>query len=262
MEFRQWLESSDELEDFYRDNEARVLANPEIRDQLGRLFAADGRLIRRVLGVGSEDSRGHYFIRVFNQRHGDEDKSMWVPYRVKYPDPEPKGEEPIPKEVLDWFRGSKIVEGDGAPKVVHHGTTEKFDRFEAGEFGFHFGDENAAGMMGDSGRFLLKMVNPLRTKDLGTWEPERVLDEVERRLRVPKDVLAKVRAEVRRLAGDPRLDQDDDMVANRKAHYAWSRPVRELIKSLGHDGIVYRNEAEGFEDSYIAFDADQVRRLG
>lgn len=30
MDFRQWLEGADELEDFYRDNEKKVLEDPEV----------------------------------------------------------------------------------------------------------------------------------------------------------------------------------------------------------------------------------------
>lgn len=247
------------LDRFYRDNEQKVLSNPEIREQLRTQFRADGRLIRKILGVGSEDGRANYFINTFNQRHGDWERSVRVPF--KKTEPEKPGRPIVPDSVLSWFRGSRITEKDGNPKIVHHGTNEKFDRFEAGEFGFHFGDDNAAGMMGDTQKFVLRITNPLRLRDLGTWEPERVLGEIRKKFSIPGDVVDKTLRAVRKLGGDPDLDQDDDMVLNRKAHYRWSGSVRELIKSLGHDGIVYRNEAEGFSDSYIAFDADQVRRL-
>ena len=116
--------------------------------------------------------------------------------------------------------------------------------------------------MGDTNRFILRITNPLRLKDLGTWEPERVLKEIRMKFRIPDDVVDKTLRAVRKLGNSADLNQDDDMVLNRKAHYRWSGPVRDLIKSLGHDGIVYRNEAEGRADSYIAFNHEQVKRLG
>jgi len=256
--FKTWLEN-DELDDFYRDNEQKVLNNPEIRSQLHTQFRAKDPDIRKILGVNSEDPRGNYFVRTFNQRHGDWEKSLRVPMQYT---PETPKETQIPKETLLWFQDSKITDEDGKPKIVHHGTNEKFDKFEAGEFGFHFGDENAANMMGDTGKYLLKITNPLRLRDLGTWEPERVLKEIINRFGIPAKTVQKILKDTRKLGRNPDLGQDDDMVLNRKAHYEWSRPVRELIKSLGYDGIVYRNEAEGFADSYIAFDNDQIRRIG
>lgn len=268
MNFKTWMESElDESERFYQDNEQKVLQNPEIQEQLKTLFQADGRLIRRILGVGSEDRRGNYFINIFNQRYGDEEKSLRVPLSIKFPELQPQPKKPeapvISKETLSWFKGSKITEKNGSPKIVYHGTTEKFDRFEAGEFGFHFGDENAANMMGDTQKFLLRITKPLRLKDLGVWEPDRVLQELKRKFEIPDEVLSDVLQKTRELGSHPDLDDDDDIdhVANRKAHYAWSEPVRELIKSLGYDGIVYRNEAEGFSDSYIVFDNEQIRRV-
>jgi hypothetical protein len=248
------------LDRFYRDNEQKVLSNPEIQEQLKSRFQADGKLIRKILGVGSEDGRGNYFVRVFNQRHGDWGRSIRVPF--KKTGPEKTGRPGLPKDALSWFRGSKVTDEEGNPKVVYHGTNERFERFEAGEFGFHFGDENAAGMMGDTQKFLLRITNPLRLKDLGTWEPERVLKEIRMKFKIPDDVADKTLGAVRKLGDSADLNQDDDMVLNRKAHYRWSGPVRDLIKSLGHDGIVYRNEAEGFSDSYIAFNPEQAKRLG
>lgn len=260
------MENIEELDEFYRSNEQKVLSDPEIQDQLKNLFQAKDPTIRKILGLGSEDKRGNYFINIFNQRHGDWAKSVRVPFSIKYPSPqkqEPKPN-PISKESLLWFQGSKIVDEQGNPKVVYHGTEEKFDRFEAGEFGFHFGDKDAADMFSsDPDRYLLKIKNPIRLKDLGTWEPKRVLDAVVEELRMPRNKVAQILRDTEKLrkgmAQD--LEQDEDIVTNRKAYYKWAEPARKFIKSLGYDGIVYRNEAEGFADGYIAFDPDQILRI-
>jgi hypothetical protein len=41
---------------------------------------------------GPLDERGevNYFVRVFNDRHGDADKHARIPWEVKYPDPNPR----------------------------------------------------------------------------------------------------------------------------------------------------------------------------
>ena len=144
-----------------------------------------------------------------------------------------------------------------------HGSNEKFDEFKAGEFGFHFGDEDAANMQGDAKEYELAIKNPLRLKDFGVWTPVKVLGAAHVKLKIPTEEIVKVRAEIDKLEKKLHdvLDQDDDMFANREAHYAWSKPVRELLKKYGHDGIVYKNEAEGFADSYIAFDNAQIKKV-
>lgn len=172
----------------------------------------------------------------------------------------------MPEETLRWFRGSKVVNGDGSPKVVYHGTQETFEAFEAGEFGFHFGDEEASGLhagLDGPTRYLIKIKRPLRMKDLGVWYPHDAIREVVKVLNLPMKKANKALEDTDRLgellAGQ--IDQDEDFIMNRRAFYKWSTPAREFIKSLGYDGIVYRNEAEGFNDSYIVFENDQIRRL-
>jgi hypothetical protein len=165
----------------------------------------------------------------------------------------------------DWENdpknSSKVVSKRGRPMVVYHGTNQNFDTFEAGEFGFHVGDKAAAEMLGTPLKLHVNIRNPLRMRDLGVWTPDRVLDTPAVRTRFTPEEISSVRAASAQLREHhaAALDQDDDIVASGKAHYEWSRPVRELLKSKGYDGIVYRNEAEGFADSHIAFDPHQLK---
>ena len=144
-----------------------------------------------------------------------------------------------------WFGDSKVVDENGQPLVVYHGTMapEEFYAFrtQSGAFnvGAHFGtEEQAAELMrstqramdraaarnggavppnylkkhGGPQRFIaafLSIKNPLRTEDLG--------DE-----------------------------------------YAWDRAIRQA-KAEGYDGIVYKNTEEGEGDSYIAFYPEQIK---
>lgn len=90
MNFRTWVES-DELESFYRDNEPKALADPEVQRQLKTLFQADGQTLRSLVGTGPHDERGeiNYFVRMFNMRHGDLDRRVRLTRVVR---PQYKGE--------------------------------------------------------------------------------------------------------------------------------------------------------------------------
>lgn len=173
-----------------------------------------------------------------------------------------------------WFEGSRVTDADDRPLVVYHGSGAKFDVFEAGEFGFHFGDEAAAGMFGSNPyRCYLNIQNPLWiNRDLGNWKPEDMLKELVRELgggrnrQTPGEVARGDRAaalrDVRRLRGVHKDDlaQDDDMFRHSKALYNTGESVRKLYEKHGYDGVVYRNEAEGYGNSWIAFRPNQVKR--
>lgn len=47
-----------------------------------------------------------------------------------------------------WFAGSKVVDAEGRPLVVYHGTTSAITEFDDREVvaGFHFGTPAQAGM--------------------------------------------------------------------------------------------------------------------
>lgn len=49
------------------------------------------------------------------------------------------------QEILDRLTGTSVVDADGAPNVLYHGTFRQFDRFEiTSDLGFHFGTLAAA----------------------------------------------------------------------------------------------------------------------
>lgn len=167
----------------------------------------------------------------------------------------------------NWFGDSKVVDEEGNPLVLHHGSTAQFDEFKAGEFGFHLGDESAANMFGDVKKVYLSARNPFRIKrDMGNWRPEDMLNSL--KLREYKGPLNKISDEDisavekqikslrRKHAKD--LKQDDDMFLYSKALYDVGAPVRELYKKRGYDAILYNNEGEGGL-SYIAFDPTQIK---
>ena len=149
---------------------------------------------------------------------------------------------PDTPEFRKWFGKSKVLEPGGEPKVVYHGTTDDFDRFaRTSDIGYHFGTAEQAearlGIHGDvwdpamkqyvgeRGRVLpmyLKIENPLRMPDLGTWEPEEVLLNLFDR-------------------GIITAEEKADALAH---GYRDQLDIPGLIQSKGYDGIVYRNAGE------------------
>lgn len=174
-----------------------------------------------------------------------------------------------------WFGKSKITDADGRPLVVYHGTDSLFVKFSAGEFGFHFGNESAADLFGETRKYYLSIQSPLVIRrDMGHWAPEDMIsvlpypedeDLVEEFLS-DRDVVLQ-ETERLRSAFQEDLTQDGDMLRNRQAVYEVSEPARQLYLKYGFDGVVYTNEVEGRgiggqpNWSYIALLPEQVRRV-
>ena len=209
---------------------------------------------------------------------------------ARYADAKATGKKLPPEERAtnrrEWFGDSAVTttgEAGGKPLVVTHESPSKFSEFRAGEFGFHFGVGIPDGMFGRnrvSG--LLRINNPMRMADLGVWTPERVLAEggfstaeqprllaeVER-IRAEADAPTKAMVAKARASGDVAtaekwqalLEDGSDAATfrDRRGNYLASRPVHDALREKGYDGIVYRNEAEGVDDSYIAFEPQQFK---
>jgi hypothetical protein len=196
---------------------------------------------------------------------------------------EKMSKEDATKNFNQWFGDSQIVDRRGVPLLVTHETDAKFDTFGAGEFGFHFGVGIPEGMFGQRRiQGYLKVKNPYSMDDLGVWTPENVLAK----LGLSETETAGTLAEVERIrdaAGAPtekmladaaargdtvtaekyrKLLADTSEAATRRdrvGNYLASKPVHDILRARGYDGIVYRNMAEGNADSYIAFDPTQFK---
>ena len=103
------------------------------------------------------------------------------------------------KEFKDWFGDSKVVDEDGKPLVVYHGTKKEFDEFDikkvgsqtdTGMFGngFYFTEDKtkAEGYAGEKGEVMsmyISMKNPLiinKSSDIPNIEvPEETIEDLE-----------------------------------------------------------------------------------
>jgi len=124
-----------------------------------------------------------------------------------------------------WFGNSKVVDKNGKPLVVYHGTPFDFSTFDT-ENGAHFGTKDQVDEIHDRHDFsgvteglntipvYLAIKNPKRTKDLG---PDSA---------------------------------------------AWKK-AKDIAQKQGYDGLVYANKFEGAdkEDSYVAFRPEQIKSV-
>lgn len=157
-----------------------------------------------------------------------------------------------------WFGDSKVVDADGTPLVVYHGTVADFSAFKHGDVGFHFGSVSAGNnrieytKSGDGEKIepqcllpvYLSIKNPLRMADVGDWGNP--------------DIVAAFVADM--------VITDDNFAVRYEAAEAdiraSSNPLndfRRVFERMGYDGIVYDNVAEGGGDSYIAFRPEQIK---
>jgi hypothetical protein len=169
-----------------------------------------------------------------------------------------------------WFGESTVVDGQGKPMVVYHGTDSVFSEFKNGDLGFHFGTQLQAhsrvrkiGMTNDDMRravttgeradwmhsanvmpVYLKLENPLHATDPATWNGYTFLKQLTDRGIITKDERNRVSDATDRINGDARKR---------------STPLRELLQSKGYDGIVYENKHETEGNSFIVFEPTQVK---
>jgi hypothetical protein len=148
-------------------------------------------------------------------------------------------------DLLNFGKDSKVRD------LQFHGTNADFDTFAKGDGGFHVGPPSAASRRGDRVMPLaVNIRNPLRVPDEGDFASPFFLGELERLGAITGD-------EYRRL--EPRLDRFWRGAKGTVDPYAATAELRELLKQKGYDGYVYRNRFEGGGDSFMAFDAAQLR---
>jgi hypothetical protein len=193
-------------------------------------------------------------------------------------------------EFKRWFGDSKVVNADGTPKVVYHGTTKDFDvpkvsykREEYAKFGFHVGSEEAAntrlvqteGLEAQGANIMpiyVRAENPLRMDEnrLGRWGIDDIMSAVMEKAErgeidgVSPDAIEDffndrfdIEAEigVENNLAEPRVWQDDGMwMPGERSSY-----LKAFLQQLGYDSIVYNNEFEGGGDSYILLDPAQIK---
>jgi hypothetical protein len=159
-----------------------------------------------------------------------------------------------------WFDDSKVVDNEGRPLVLYHGTNADFSTFKVSDIGIHFGPISAAEkriadkdywrkQLAGKGETVseaepqiiiptyLSIKNPIRMKDVGDWANEDAVS----------DLIAEMVAD------------DESFAAAYDAADIGDGIVAETLQRMGYDGIVYNNIGEGGGDSWIAFRPEQIK---
>lgn len=166
---------------------------------------------------------------------------------------------PLREGIADALHGTTVVDGNGAPIAVYHGTPDmNFAEFRNGEAGHHFGTlqqaekrintkRNERGLGNGGGRVFrafLNVQNPVHVDvDIGKWDANstamllRSVDMI-----TDQDLQA-----IAALATD---NDTMDSPATKKLH--------EVMERNGIDGIAYPNMIEGDGLSYMVPNPDQI----
>lgn len=167
-----------------------------------------------------------------------------------------------------WFGNSKVVNPDGSPMIVYHGTGTDFTEFKKGDIGFHFGTKKAAvsrlrskKIYGEKRVFkgvYLKIENPLEMKDIGGWYASRVAKElIAMGLFKPEEMdVDKKWKELTQQYGYNKTANWNYDSANKELN----KFVVEKIKSKGYDGVKYINNIENRGSiSWMVFEPIQIK---
>lgn len=147
-------------------------------------------------------------------------------------------------EFKNWFGESKVVDADGKPLVMYHGTQKTgFDIFHEGS---HFGTkEQVDALLYDKGRVRKQLLS--RPGESGEFYRRNIESGQSREFGVD-DSIYPVYLSIK----NPKrvIDAGDTT--------GWMQEIK-LAKAEGHDGLVYANNVEAVGDSYVAFNPEQVK---
>lgn len=161
-------------------------------------------------------------------------------------------------EFKKWFRNSKVVDKNGNPAVVYHGTVagdfRMFTQYR--DVGHHFGTPQAASDRLDywargeetkdkPGRVVpvfLSIQNPVEVDDLKVWRPEHVAGDM-----VETGAISV---------------EEYRQVAMRASREDKNEELRKVLKKRGYDGLKYHNAVEGQGSvSWVALDPNQIKSM-
>lgn len=164
--------------------------------------------------------------------------------------------EPALRNFYKWFGDSKVVDEQGRPLAVYHATDSKFDIFEKGDIGFHFGTKEASEQRLPGAKYTypvyLKIEKPLKlSKDPYQFDESGDLP----------DMLNEIGISVDLLSAEERFKFPDDWEYGENA-YADMINYRKAAQKAGFDGLVYVNEVEApGSTSYVAFEPNQIKSV-
>lgn len=169
-------------------------------------------------------------------------------------------------EFREWFGDSKVVDENGEPLVVYHGTPTPFGEFDEARLGGNTGAPSASQgfFFTDSPELASAYAGFQDTFDAGMRAVNAVtgglLERFGSRYSTPEG--GNVRPTFLRITNPLVVDQGGKRVRE-EAFF----DTIERAKAEGHDGVIIRNTFDGAfngqrgpqNDVYVAFDTDQIR---
>ena len=191
-----------------------------------------------------------------------------------------------------WFGNSKVVDENGQPLVLYHGTYDNFPIFQTEfgndeyyKFGIHVGNAEQASKriedLNNPGNFsrivdkspsimplYIQANNPLRLDEnrSGRWGVNDILREM-----MEKADKGELKSISKNHVNDYFNDEFNmDKAIGKKSNRLWANDyewqdnekteaLKSYLKKLGYDSIVYKNNFEGGGDSYILLNSNQVK---
>jgi hypothetical protein len=178
------------------------------------------------------------------------------------------------KEFKAWFGNSKVVDENGNPMVVYHGTQGKFTDFKYGELGFHFGTKEAANdrLIGIRARRGMEDLPDIKDKLVANIIPAYV--SIKNPIYINQDLQdwesaaewrssKYFRTELMNHPNDGSLKGDmfQFLRTDRTKGDEFVSSLKSIFKKHNVDGVIYPNNYEGDnnDNSYIALEPTQVK---
>ena len=159
-------------------------------------------------------------------------------------------------EFKKWFgdwendpkNASKVVDENGEPLVVYHGSRKDFNEFIHGEFGFHFGTEEQAKYIIEESirlnlkytlkKFFLNIRKPLNSPDFARWDSYWMAKTY-----LSRNILNK--------------EEEQEVIRSKSG--IGDELLKNILEKKGYNGIFYDNEFEGNGNSFIVWHSNQIK---
>jgi len=181
-----------------------------------------------------------------------------------------------------WFGKSVVVNDDGSPKVVFHGTVKDFKDNQPkfipslrNDIGVHFGssdqsnyllsggDETEVDLNSEYYRNMkvipcyIRIEHPLYSEDFITWDASSMAEFL-----VENNILSPTMAEKLHKMQQVTYYGKENRPANAdEIQTKIKDTITRAIQKAGYDGIIYHNDSEGEGESYMILESNQAKSI-